>query len=340
MNTTHTRREFLADVGRGMLVASVGYGMATELGLAPAFAADAPDALDFGALEPLVCLMQETPANKLLPGARGQTQVRHRTEPPRRRRRAGQRPHFRRRRLRRLPHDDGAGAGVAHGARTSRSRFSRCPSSRSFTATPIASRNTAGARRKCCTPSNPATLARRPRRRRSSCAKPSAARTCDEAERTFAALAQRLRRRRAQPTPLHRAGRHRSPSRRPAVSRVGFARPHRQGAGAHAAPPIRPLLREGRVMATHRHSGTSRARSCRSCSNNTNSSTARPARARRKTSGWTNSARPFSNPRPNKPPKPPPPRWPKGLRPPPLARRFRSRPINWSCATMGRPPQR
>ena len=67
MNTSHTRRAFLADVGRGMLVASVGYGMATELGLAPAFAADAPAPLDFGSLEPLVCLMQETPANQLLP---------------------------------------------------------------------------------------------------------------------------------------------------------------------------------------------------------------------------------------------------------------------------------
>src|SRR6266567_2772846 len=67
MNTSHTRREFLADVGRGMLVATVGYGTASELGLAPAFAADAPDRLDFGPLESLVCLMQETPANQLLP---------------------------------------------------------------------------------------------------------------------------------------------------------------------------------------------------------------------------------------------------------------------------------
>jgi len=50
-----------------MLVASVGYGMATELGLAPAFAADVPGTLDFGPLESLVRLMQETPANKLLP---------------------------------------------------------------------------------------------------------------------------------------------------------------------------------------------------------------------------------------------------------------------------------
>src|SRR6476620_9228169 len=67
MNTSSTRREFLADVGRGMLVATVGCAVANELGLAPAFGADAPDALDFGSIEPLVRFMQETPADKLLP---------------------------------------------------------------------------------------------------------------------------------------------------------------------------------------------------------------------------------------------------------------------------------
>src|SRR5207245_328382 len=70
MNAPHTRREFLADVGRGMLVATVGYSLASELGLAPAFgagAADAADTLDFGPLEPLVRFMQETPAVKLIP---------------------------------------------------------------------------------------------------------------------------------------------------------------------------------------------------------------------------------------------------------------------------------
>ena len=67
MRPTHTRREFLADVGRGMLVATVGYGVATELGFAPVIAAEAGGTLDFGPLEPLVRLMQETPANKLLP---------------------------------------------------------------------------------------------------------------------------------------------------------------------------------------------------------------------------------------------------------------------------------
>jgi hypothetical protein len=68
MNTPGTRREFLAEVGRGMLVVSVGQSIASELGLAGAFAADAPAALDFGPLETLVRFMQETSADKLLPG--------------------------------------------------------------------------------------------------------------------------------------------------------------------------------------------------------------------------------------------------------------------------------
>jgi len=61
------RREFLADVGRGMLVAGVGSGLAYDMGLAPAAIAAKSDArLTFGAMEPLVALMQETPADKLL----------------------------------------------------------------------------------------------------------------------------------------------------------------------------------------------------------------------------------------------------------------------------------
>jgi hypothetical protein len=63
----HTRREFLAEVGRGMVVATVGYGIARDLSLAPAFAADVPEALEFGSLEPLVGFMQETPIDKLVP---------------------------------------------------------------------------------------------------------------------------------------------------------------------------------------------------------------------------------------------------------------------------------
>src|SRR6266853_3519290 len=65
MNTPRTRREFLAEVGRGMLVATVGYELASELGLASTLGEET--ALSFGPLEPLVCLMQETPVNRLLP---------------------------------------------------------------------------------------------------------------------------------------------------------------------------------------------------------------------------------------------------------------------------------
>src|SRR5216117_86670 len=65
MNISRTRREFLAEVGRGMLVATVGYRVANELGLASSVGEEA--ALSFGSLEPLVCLMQETPVGRLLP---------------------------------------------------------------------------------------------------------------------------------------------------------------------------------------------------------------------------------------------------------------------------------
>ncbi|HEV3166931.1 MAG TPA: hypothetical protein VGZ22_23085 [Isosphaeraceae bacterium] len=66
MNTLRSRRGFLADVGSGMLVATVGYGLATDLGLTPALA-DESERLTFGALEPLVGMMQETSADRLVP---------------------------------------------------------------------------------------------------------------------------------------------------------------------------------------------------------------------------------------------------------------------------------
>jgi hypothetical protein len=68
MNRT-SRRQFLAEVGQGMLMASVGSTLALDLGLASkAFAADTGSGkLKFGSMEPLVALMQETEADKLLP---------------------------------------------------------------------------------------------------------------------------------------------------------------------------------------------------------------------------------------------------------------------------------
>lgn len=67
MNSFRTRREFLTTVGQGMVVATIGSHLATDLGLATASAAEEVERLAFGPLEPLVALMQETPIEKLLP---------------------------------------------------------------------------------------------------------------------------------------------------------------------------------------------------------------------------------------------------------------------------------
>src|SRR5947209_18594811 len=66
MQTPRNRREFLADVGRGMLIAGVGLSTAVDLGLASARAGEGDDRLTFGPREPLVALMQETPADKIV----------------------------------------------------------------------------------------------------------------------------------------------------------------------------------------------------------------------------------------------------------------------------------
>jgi hypothetical protein len=62
-----SRREFLQQVGRGMLVAGIGYGTALELGLTRAWAEETVEPLTFGNLEPLVRLIQETTPEKILP---------------------------------------------------------------------------------------------------------------------------------------------------------------------------------------------------------------------------------------------------------------------------------
>ena len=64
---SRNRREFLEDVGRGMLVATLGSAAAFDLGLSPCIADEPRQRLTFGPLEPLVSLMQETPPDKLLP---------------------------------------------------------------------------------------------------------------------------------------------------------------------------------------------------------------------------------------------------------------------------------
>ena len=66
--TTRGRRAFLADVSRGMLIAGTGYAAALDLGLTSALAdEDIPDVLTFGDREPLVRLMQDTIASRLMP---------------------------------------------------------------------------------------------------------------------------------------------------------------------------------------------------------------------------------------------------------------------------------
>jgi len=57
----------MADVGRGMLAASLGTATALDLGLSPAIAEEPGRRLTFGKLEPLVSFMQEAPLDKLLP---------------------------------------------------------------------------------------------------------------------------------------------------------------------------------------------------------------------------------------------------------------------------------
>ncbi|MCA9216138.1 MAG: hypothetical protein KDB27_23885 [Planctomycetales bacterium] len=61
------RRRFLADVGRGMLISSVGAATSLELGLTTLHASDPSSRVTFGSLEPLVSLMQESTPAELLP---------------------------------------------------------------------------------------------------------------------------------------------------------------------------------------------------------------------------------------------------------------------------------
>ena len=61
----NSRREFLGDVGKGMLLAGLGTSLAYDLGIGRINADDTEKALNFGKMEPLVALMQDTEPNKL-----------------------------------------------------------------------------------------------------------------------------------------------------------------------------------------------------------------------------------------------------------------------------------
>jgi hypothetical protein len=66
------RRNFLVEVGQGMLVALIGPSLATEMGLASRALGAEPTAKTPEGLDRLVGLLQETPANKLVPMLVGQ----------------------------------------------------------------------------------------------------------------------------------------------------------------------------------------------------------------------------------------------------------------------------
>jgi len=63
-----SRRRFLAEVGQGMVVTTIGFELSHGLGLTPALAEEPPAPLVFGPREALVRFMQDTPADQL-PGA-------------------------------------------------------------------------------------------------------------------------------------------------------------------------------------------------------------------------------------------------------------------------------
>jgi hypothetical protein len=61
------RRDFLRDVGAGVVAAHIGSGLGADLGFSTAFAQQGTNRLTFGNLDPLVNVMQETTAANLMP---------------------------------------------------------------------------------------------------------------------------------------------------------------------------------------------------------------------------------------------------------------------------------
>ncbi len=66
MKPVRNRREFLGDVGRGMVIAAVGSSTTVDLGLASAALGAEPERLSFGELDGLVALMEETEASRIV----------------------------------------------------------------------------------------------------------------------------------------------------------------------------------------------------------------------------------------------------------------------------------
>ena len=237
----NTRREFLADVGRGMLVASLGSAVAADLGLATASAAEGAGTLDFGKLEPLVALLQDTPPDKLMPVLVGEAQERHRPPHAGRGRGAGQRP--------RRSAASTTRATTRSWPSPRRSRWRRnCPRpQRPLPVLKVLYRNAThiqakgGRKNEVLHPVKPTPV---PRGRSGGEVLQEATRKNDPAtaEGVFAGAGPGTPGGRLQPRPVLRPGRHQRPPRRAGVAGVGDARLHRQGARPHPAAPDGAVL--------------------------------------------------------------------------------------------------
>ena len=69
---SYGRRAFLTRVGSGLLISTAGLAVAGKLDLLGLLHANEPDRLEFGDLEPLVSLIQETPADALMRKLKGE----------------------------------------------------------------------------------------------------------------------------------------------------------------------------------------------------------------------------------------------------------------------------
>ncbi len=239
----YRRREFLADVGRGMLVASVGSALAQDLGLAPAALADggdrAPDVRADGAAGGPDAGDARRPA---LAGRRGTDEERDGPSPARGGRRPGQRPHVRRPGLRRLPRAHGARARLpdvvraARGAAGAARLESALPQHQPHPADGRASRTRPCTRssRRPCPRASPAAEALREATRRQD---------IEGAERALRRAGAPVARRGVQRPPVPRAGQCQRPPGRPGLALLGPPRPDGQGARPHPAPPVGAVLR-------------------------------------------------------------------------------------------------
>ena len=262
------RREFLADVGRGMLVASVGSALAQDLGLAPAALADGGDRrLTFGPMEPLVALMQETPADRLLPAVvermKGGTDLRQLVA-------AAALAN-----ARTFGGQDYDGYHALMALVPAYQMSCELPEAqRALPVLKVLYRNTnhiqqmGGHVARGAASGRAGRLARGPASAARPCARRPARRGHGGGRAALRRAGARVARRGLQRPPVRRPGLCRRPPRRPGLARLGPARPDRQGARPHLAAPVGAVLR-GRRSATFKKQpdrGGAAGPACPACS--------------------------------------------------------------------------